>query len=92
MAVLRENENHCLQLGADLTSRLLKCKDDPLAMWLANYIAQLMRELEAADEPAQLARTSSACMDAILKLWEHRTLIPSVDASCSGDRKTSRHA
>ncbi|MCF5709059.1 hypothetical protein GIV19_17400 [Pseudomonas syringae] len=76
MAMLLENETHCLKLGADFTAELMERNDDPLARWLASYIARLMRELEDAEDAGQVARASSACMDAILKLWEHRASLP----------------
>ena len=78
MIMLLENEIHCLKLGADLTSELMERNDDPLARWLASYIARLMRELEQAQDAGQVARASNACVDAILKLWEHRASFPSL--------------
>jgi hypothetical protein len=76
VSILLESEIHCLKLGADLMTELLSRHEDPLAKWLANYIGRLMRDLENAEDPGHIARTSSACMDAILKLWEHRASHP----------------
>ncbi|AEA68261.1 MULTISPECIES: hypothetical protein [Pseudomonas] len=88
--MLLENEIQCLKLGRELSTKLSKCRDDPLAMWLASYIRRLMCELLEAEDPSQLARASSACMDAILKLWEHRGLLPCANQRRPADGVTSQ--
>lgn len=48
---------------------------DTLGRWMAHYIAELIRSAEAA-EGEERATELSKCADAILRLWEHRHVLP----------------
>lgn len=65
-----------MDLGRALVEELGPDRDvDTLSRWMAHYIAELIEAVESAndeDRPAKLAK----CADAILKLWEHRHLLP----------------
>ena len=65
-----------LPLGKKLVDELgLDQSSDTLGRWMAHYIAELIQNAEAAsedDRPEKLAR----CAEAILDIWEHRSMLP----------------
>lgn len=65
-----------MDLGRALVKELgLDPGTDTLGRWMAHHIAELIKETESAkdeEKPAKLAQ----CADAILKLWEHRHVLP----------------
>ena len=65
-----------MDLGRALVEELGSDRDvDTLSRWMAHYIAELIEAAESAndeDRPAKLDK----CANAILKLWEHRHLLP----------------
>ena len=65
-----------LALGRKLTRELsLDESVDTLGRWMAHYVAELIGEAEKANAEERSAKMQ-ACSDAILKLWEHRHLLP----------------
>jgi len=48
---------------------------DTLSRWMAHYIAKLIDEAETAKVEDRSAKLTK-CADAILKLWDHRHLLP----------------
>ena len=65
-----------LPLGKKIVDELgLDESSDTLGRWMAHYIAELIQSAEAAledDRPEKLAR----CAEAILGIWEHRSMLP----------------
>ncbi len=65
-----------LELGRKLVEQLgLDDSTDTLARWMAHYIAERIKEVEAAPSD-QRNKTRSECCDEILKLWAHRSVLP----------------
>ncbi len=65
-----------LKLGRKLTHELnLDDSVDTLGRWMAHYIAELIQDAETASEEERLVKMQ-ACNDAILRLWQHRHLLP----------------
>jgi hypothetical protein len=73
--VLLTRSSAVLELGRRLASQL-DVHGDLLASWMAHYVAELT---DAADKaPAETkAAAQEACANAVLKLWQHRTTLPS---------------
>ncbi len=71
-------ERSVIDLGKRLVAKLSeKDDDDLLSKWMAHHIAELVLSAEAASGSPDASSTNQACMDAILKLWAHRNLLPS---------------
>lgn len=70
---------HCkatLELGRKLTRELdLDRSVDTLGRWMAHYIAELIRDVEKANDEERPAKMR-ACREAILSLWKHRHELP----------------
>ena len=65
-----------LKLGRKLTHELnLDDSVDTLGRWMAHYIAELIQDAETASEEERLVKMQ-ACNDAILRLWQHRHVLP----------------
>ena len=65
-----------LALGKKLVDELGPSRSvDTLSHWMAHYIAEKMEDVEAATGEAR-DRKMSECIDAILKLWAHRSELP----------------
>jgi len=65
-----------LDLGRALVAELgLDPGVDMLSRWMAHYIAELIEDAETAKGEERPAKITT-CADAILKLWEHRHLLP----------------
>lgn len=66
-----------LDLGRRLIESLREDeRDDSLSAWMAHHIARLMAAVESAPSPAEREAAQARCMDAILKLWDHRGTLP----------------
>lgn len=63
-----------IELGRHLVSQL-SVDDDLLACWMAHDIAGLIKAAEEAPPKRRLS-AKSACAEAILKLWAHRSTFP----------------
>ena len=64
-----------LALGRKLVNELRIDPYDKLSRWIAYYVAELMTDLKKAktqDRPL----IQKKCFDAILALWEHRSVMP----------------
>lgn len=65
-----------LKLGRKLTHELnLDDSVDTLGRWMAHYIAELIQDAETASEEERPVKMQ-ACNDAILRLWQHRHVLP----------------
>ncbi|NHN31620.1 AVAST type 3 anti-phage proein Avs3b [Paenibacillus agricola] len=72
-----ETQKHIINLGKKLVAELgLDPGFDTLARWMAHYIAEQIEFAENAvgDEKDEAERR---CFETILKLWEHRSDLPS---------------
>ncbi|WP_258359417.1 hypothetical protein [Moorella sulfitireducens (nom. illeg.)] len=49
---------------------------DTLGRWMAHYIAELIRKAEETDDPDMRSKVQEKCCETILKLWEHRAMLP----------------
>lgn len=66
-----------IDLGKRLVAKLSeKDEDDLLSKWMVHHIAGLVQTAEAATGSPNASGANQACMDAILKLWAHRNLLP----------------
>lgn len=50
--------------------------DDVLSKWMAHHIASLMIDAERAGPGPQRAEAERACMEGVLRLWAHRSVLP----------------
>ena len=50
--------------------------DDVLSKWMAHHIATLMIDAERAPPGPQRAEAERACMEGVLRLWAHRSVLP----------------
>ncbi len=64
-----------LELGRRLVTQL-DVHGDLLTSWMAHYIAELIDAADTAPADTK-AVAQEACANAILKLWHHRTTLPS---------------
>jgi hypothetical protein len=65
-----------LKLGKQIVNELgLDQTVDTLGRWMAHYIAEKIEDAETATGEER-ARKMCACMDAVLKLWAHRSELP----------------
>jgi hypothetical protein len=66
-----------LALGRRLVEALREDgRDDPISAWMAHHIAGLMVTAESTTSAAERTESQARCMDAILKLWDHRGTLP----------------
>ena len=49
---------------------------DTLGRWMAHYIAELIKMAEDADNLNERSKAQEKCFETILKLWEHRLMLP----------------
>lgn len=75
MTVSLTRSEAVLELGKRLVAQL-DADGDLLASWMAHYVAQLIEAAEKASPEVQGA-AQTACAQAILELWEHRSALPS---------------
>lgn len=62
-----------MELGKALVKELdLEPGVDTLSRWIAHYIAELLKKVEAAAEGKSKEESQSLCFEAILTLWHHR--------------------
>lgn len=65
-----------MDLGQALVQELRPDRDiDTLSRWMAHYIAELIEDVKSASDADRQVKFAK-CADAILKLWEHRHLLP----------------
>jgi len=66
-----------LGLGRHLVYELgLEDSNDTLGRWLAHHLAELMTEAKNAKSAAARRVASRQAADLILKIWDHRTVLP----------------
>lgn len=66
-----------IELGRRLVDALAsEGHDDVLSKWIAHHIASLMTEAERAEPGARRAEAERACMEGVLRLWTHRSVLP----------------
>lgn len=63
-----------IELGRRLVAEL-GLTDDPLAQWMAHYIAERIDATEHATPDARAA-ARDACAQAVFELWDHRNNLP----------------
>ncbi|MHB1938668.1 MAG: hypothetical protein ACYCOR_19110 [Acidobacteriaceae bacterium] len=64
-------------LGKHLVSELgLEDSNDTLGRWMAHHVAELITATEEAESKAEKAVIGARTVETILKLWEHRTVLP----------------
>ena len=51
---------------------------DTLGRWMTHHLAELIDEAENGSTPAERLRARKSATETILKIWEHRTSLPSV--------------
>jgi hypothetical protein len=67
-----------LGLGRHIVRELkLKDRGDTLGLWMAHYVAGLIREAETEKSAARRKRAGKEATEAILNIWEHRESLPS---------------
>src|SRR5258705_10014373 len=67
-----------LGLGRHLVRELnLDDGIDTLAKWMAHHVAELIKDAETAPSGEKRSRASKRATETILKIWEHRELLPS---------------
>lgn len=64
-----------LELGKRLVDEL-DVADDHLASWMAHFVAQRMKEAEAAPDHHARSIALDNCAKAILEIWRHRSSLP----------------
>lgn len=66
-----------MELGRRLVDALAsEGRDDVLSKWMAHHIASLMTEAERAEPGPPRAEAERACMEGVLRLWTHRSVLP----------------
>lgn len=66
-----------MELGLRLVDALaFEGRDDVLSKWMAHHIASLMTEAEQAQPGPPRAEAERACMEGVLRLWTHRSVLP----------------
>lgn len=73
-----EQQNKILALGKLFVKELgLYTSADTFSKWMAHYIAEKMLLAEQLPQGNTKKRAEKECFEIILKLWEHRWLLPS---------------
>jgi len=76
MEPLKHSES-VIALGKRLVEELgMEPSVDTLGRWMAHYIAELIRKAEETDDPDVRSKAQEKCCETILKLWEHRAMLP----------------
>ena len=65
-----------LELGTHLSRELGIDVHDTLGRWLSHHIAELITRAESAATVEEKARAEAAAIEAILKIWSHRLVLP----------------
>lgn len=66
-----------MELGKHLVEELdLAGRRDTLARWLAHHLAELISDVDRAVNVAEKRGARQRALDAILKVWDHRTQLP----------------
>lgn len=76
MGPLKHSES-VIALGKRLVEELgMEPGVDTLGRWMAHYIAELIKKAEETDDPGIRSESQEKCCETILKLWEHRAVLP----------------
>jgi hypothetical protein len=66
-----------IELGRRLVDALASERhDDVLSKWMVHHVASLMIDVERAMPGPQRAEAERACMEGVLRLWAHRSVLP----------------
>lgn len=72
-----EQQNKIINLGKLLVDELgLTNSTDTLSRWMAHYLAEKITQQENLPNGEEKDETEKICFESILKLWEHRWLLP----------------
>lgn len=72
-----KHSDSVIALGKRLVEELgMEPGVDTLGRWMAHYIAELIRKAEETDDPDMRSKAQEKCCETILKLWEHRAVLP----------------
>lgn len=70
-------QNKIINLGKLLVNELgLTNSTDTLSRWMAHYLAEKISQLESLPSGEEKNEVEKVCFESILKLWEHRWLLP----------------
>lgn len=73
-----EQQNKIINLGKLLVNELgLTNSTDTLSRWMAHYLAEKITQQESLPNGKERDEIEKICFESILKLWEHRWLLPS---------------
>jgi hypothetical protein len=73
-----ELQTQVINLGKQFVNELgLDSSLDTFSKWMAHYIAEKMTSAEQLPSGEDKKEAEKECFDTILKLWEHRWLLPS---------------
>lgn len=72
-----EQQNKIINLGKLLVNELdLTNSTDTLSRWMAHYLAEKITQQESLPSGEERNEVEKICFESILKLWEHRWLLP----------------
>ena len=73
-----ETQQRIINLGKKIVKELgLDPGVDTLSRWMAHYIAEQLKAVEFATDDEEKVEIKKRCFDTILKLWQHRSAMPS---------------
>lgn len=73
-----EQSEKIIALGKLLVNDLgLEPGVDTLARWMAHYLAEKISQVESLPDGKEKAEVAKECCDIILKIWDHRSKMPS---------------
>ena len=75
---LSKRSENVIALGKKIVEELsLEPGTDTLGRWMAHYIAELIDAAENESDPNLRNQARDKCCEAIIKLWDHRSSLPS---------------
>ena len=77
MEKLKQSEEEVIALGNKIVKEL-KLYDgvDTLGKWMAQYVAELILNIEKAESDAERKKFQKECCDTIIKIWKHKGSLP----------------
>jgi hypothetical protein len=73
----KHSESQILELGSKIIKQLgLEDSHDTLGKWMAQYVAELMRNIEICENPEEKSKLQAECADLIMQLWKNKKFLP----------------